>query len=273
MPLPARALYEFELYLICGNLPGLDTGVYHFGVRDFSLRRLRQGDWRGALVDATASEPAIAHAPLVIVCAGTYWRNAWKYQARTYRHFGWDNGTIISNLLAMCAALRLPAKVVMGFVDDEVNRLLDLDTQREVAFSMVALGWTPEQPPRPPGEVQSIDLETLPLSPKEVDYPAMRETHAASSLLSAEEVRAWRGKTPVKPVPAAGGCIVRLAPLGDREIRLDSIEQVILRRGSTRQFARGPIALQQLSTLLDRATRGVPADFLDPAGTSSTICI
>ena len=47
----------------------------------------------------------------------------------------------------------------------------------------------------------------------------------------------------------------------------DSIEQVILRRGSARKFARAPISLAQLSTMLDRATRGVPADFLDPPGT------
>src|SRR5208282_2821328 len=47
----------------------------------------------------------------------------------------------------------------------------------------------------------------------------------------------------------------------------DPIEQVILRRGSSRRFARTPISLAQLSTLLDRATRGVPEDFLDPMGT------
>ena len=46
----------------------------------------------------------------------------------------------------------------------------------------------------------------------------------------------------------------------------DPIEQVIQRRGSTRKFARSPITLPQLSTMLDRATRGVPADFLDPPG-------
>ncbi len=260
------ALYEFELYLVCGDLPGLDAGVYHFGVKDFSLRRLRQGDWRGVLADATGGAPSIVRAPLVIVCAGTYWRNAWKYQARTYRHFGWDNGTIITNLLAMCAALRLPAEVVMGFVDEEVNRLLDLDTQSEVTFSMVAVGQTPVRLPLPPGEVVQLGLETVPLSRKEVDYPVMREMHAASSLTSAEEVRAWRSKGPAKPLPAASGHVIRLEPLGDLKIRLDSIEQVILRRGSTRQFAREPITLEQLSTLLDRATRGVPADFLDPAG-------
>jgi SagB-type dehydrogenase family enzyme len=260
------ALYEFELYLVCGDLPGLDAGVYHFGVKDFSLRRLRHGDWRGVLAEATGGALTIVRAPLVIVCTGTYWRNAWKYQARTYRHIGWDNGTIIANLLAMCAALRLPAEVVMGFVDEEVNRLFDLDTQREVTFSMVAVGQTPVQLPPPPGEVGQLGLETVPLSLKEVDYPVMREMHAASSLRSAEEVRAWRGKGPPKPLPVASGRVIRLEPLSDLEIRLDSIEQVILRRGSTRQFAREPITLEQLSTLLDRATRGGSADFLDPAG-------
>jgi len=35
----------------------------------------------------------------------------------------------------------------------------------------------------------------------------------------------------------------------------------------SRRFARTPISLLQLSTVLDRATRGVPADFLDPTGT------
>jgi hypothetical protein len=69
-------------------------------------------------------ESAVAHAPATIICTGTYWRNAWKYQARTYRHFGWDNGTLLANMLAVSAASGLPAEIVLGFVDAEVNRLL-----------------------------------------------------------------------------------------------------------------------------------------------------
>ena len=57
-----------------------------------------------------------------------------------------------------------------------------------------------------------------------------------------------------------------LQPLDDSAIPPDSIEQVISRRGSTRKFARDPLTLPQLSTMLDRATRGIPADFLDPVG-------
>src|SRR5438270_5193953 len=134
------ALYEIELYLVTAELPDLPAGVYHFGVAEFGLRQLRAGDFRGVLADATAKEPSVAQAPIVVVCTGTYWRNAWKYQARTYRHFGWDNGTILANLLAATAAIQVPATVLTGFVDATVNRLLDLDTQREVALSIIPIG-------------------------------------------------------------------------------------------------------------------------------------
>ena len=42
---------------------------------------------------------------------------------------------------------------------------------------------------------------------------------------------------------------------------------MILRRGSSRQFARESIPFTKFSTILDRATQGIRADFLDPLGT------
>lgn len=261
------ALYEVELYLVCRDLANLPAGVYHFAAAEFGLRKLRTGDYRHVLLEAVGGEPAIAHAPLAIICTCTYWRNAWKYQARTYRHFGWDNGTLLANLLAVGTALGLPARVVCGFVDADVNRLLDVDPQREVAFSLVALGHDATLPPPSPAEPSPLGLETVPLSRSEVDYPLMREMHAASSLDSTEDVRLWRAQTPAADFPAATGPLVPLQPLSDAEMPRDSVEQVILRRGSSRKFARTPITLTQLSTLLERAPRGVPADFLDPPGT------
>jgi SagB-type dehydrogenase family enzyme len=272
------ALYEVELYLVCGDLTNLRAGVYHFAPAEFGLRQLRSGDYRSILVDSTAADPAIAHAPLTIVCTCTYWRNAWKYQDRTYRHFGWDNGTLLANMLAVATALGLPAKVVCGFVDATVNGLLDVDPEREVAFSLVALGHDAgllTQIDDRPAQPARLGLETVPLSGNEIDYPLMREMHAASSFDSAEEVAAWRdtsldraSKTPLQAQEGSpAGPIVSLEPLSDREIPRDPIEQVILRRGSSRRFAPTPISLPQLSTMLDRATRAIPADFLHPYGT------
>jgi SagB-type dehydrogenase family enzyme len=258
------ALYEIELYVVCGELPGLAAGVYHFNPADFALRCLRAGDFRGLLARATANGPAVARAPAILVSTGTYWRNAWKYQARTYRHFGWDNGTLHANLLAACAAHALPARVVYGFVDDEVNRLLDLDTQREVALALVPVGRAAAEPPAPPA-IAPLGLEVVPPSKREKDYPATRAMHAASSLAAAQEVAEWRGATWATPMRAPRGKMVPLAPPGDDEIPRDTLEEVVLRRGSTRRFARAAISFPQLSTILDRATRGIAADFL-PAG-------
>ena len=89
------ALYHIELYLVCGDLPGLPAGVYQYGAQDNALRRVRSGDYRGALTAATAGHPAVASAPVTIVYTSVFWRNAWKYQSRAYRHAYWDCGTIL----------------------------------------------------------------------------------------------------------------------------------------------------------------------------------
>jgi SagB-type dehydrogenase family enzyme len=266
------ALYHIDLYLICGDLPGVEAGVYHFSPQDFALRKLRKGDYRAVLVRASGQESSIASAPCVIISASTFWRNAWKYQARAYRHCYWDNGTILANLLAAAGARKLPTKVVMGFVDAAVEQLLGLDNQREAPLSLIALGNVSSRGIAISPPIEPLEVETVPLSKKEVDYPAMRAMHAASSLESEDEVVTWRKgeKAESKRIKdeTEQKRLVSLQPLSDDKIPQDTIEQVIQRRGSTREFSQESISVTQLSTMVDRATRGIPADFLSAAGES-----
>ena len=256
------ALYHIELYLICRDLPDLPAGVYHFGAHDFSLRCLREGDYRGVLADASGGEAAVAQAPAVIVATSVFWRNAWKYQARAYRHAYWDSGTILANLLAMGSAYRIPLKVVAAFTDGPVNKLLDLDESREVALQLVPVGRDQQSavPPAPP--VTPLGLAVEPYSRHEVEYPAMADMHAASSLASAQEARELWGDPPPLTNPEHRGTLYPLAVPPPDELPADSIEDVILRRGSSRRFRRAAISYAQLSTTLDRAAGGIPADFL-----------
>ena len=259
------ALYHIDLYLVCADLPDLPAGVYHFGPHDFALRRLRAGDHRAALVEATAGAAAVAAAPALLICTSTFWRNAWKYQARAYRHCFWDAGTMLANLLGVAAADGVAARVVLGFVDAAVNALLGLDTQREVALALVALGEHPDGatgshlPPQPP-----LALETVPLSTREVDYPLIRAAHTASSLATTAEVRAWHAAALGQAPPSAPAASVPLRPLAHPPDR--SIDDVILHRGSTRRFARAAISFEQLSTALRSATHGTVGDWTAAPG-------
>ena len=260
------ALYHIDLYLVCQNLSDLAAGVYHFGPHDYSLRRLRSGDYRWVLAEATDHEPAVTHAPVHIVCTSTYWRNSWKYQARTYRHCFWDNGTMLANLLAVASPLGIPASVVVGFADERVNQLLGLDSDREVALSIIPLGSIPgASPPAPPG-VEPLSLETKPLSKREVDYPAIRAMHTASCLETRNEVETWRAPWSPPPPERPAGRLVPLRPLGGISVPPTPIETVISQRGSSRRFTGGSITFGQLSTLLRQATHTPPTDFLLPEG-------
>lgn len=265
------ALYHIELYVVCGDLPGLEAGVYHFDPEALALRRLRAGDERGVLVAATAHEPSVAQAPAILVYTDVFWRNAVKYQAREYRHAFWDSGTILANTLAMASAHEMPAKVAAGFVDTAVNRLPGLDTHREFALELVPIGYAPGTPPEPAPEVAPLELKTVPIARYEGDEPAIRAMHAASSLTDEEQVAAWRSSLPPRPMPVPSGRLFPLAPDPVEEMPQEPLESVILRRGSARQFSHGSISFRQLSTILDRALRGVPADFLDPGGTLNQV--
>ncbi len=260
------ALYHIDLYLVTQNLPDLPAGVYQFGPHDFALHRLRTGDYRALLVDASGAHPSIARAPVVLVSASTYWRNAWKYRARAYRHCFWDGGTLHANLLAIAAAKGLQPCIVMGFSDAAVEALLDLDRGREGALTLVSLGRSNKVPPIVP-PMRELKLETARLSRSEVDYPPIRAMQAASSLASGDEAAAWRGNPPKTEAVPESGPVQPLRPITDREWPQASLASVIRRRGSTRAFDRSrSISFEELSTVLDRATRGIPADFTEPLG-------
>ena len=268
------ALYHIEIYLVCGDLPGLPAGLYHYEPQANALARLRQGDYRRHLIQASGDEPAVKAAPVVLIFTDVFWRNAVKYQARAYRHTFWDGGTILSHTLAACAAQDLSASVVMGFVDEQVNALLGLNFEEEAAFALAPVGNTPGMPALAALDVTPIDYPILPIGGrKPVKFAAIRDIHAASSLHSAQELTAWRITTPPLELPtAAQSPLIHPQPSASDELPEDDLSEVILRRGSARQFTQAPISLGQLSTLLSvslpGSANGVPADFLYPPGST-----
>jgi len=259
----AGALYPTEVYVVSSDLDGLRAGVYHFNPGDFALRALREGDFRGVLARATGSESRVMSAPVTLIFTSISWRSTWKYRDRAYRYHFWDNGMIAANTLAMAAAHELPAEVVMGFGEADVNKLIGIDGQQELALSLLAIGHTDTTSADSPliTDLSEINYEVIPISVAPVDYPSIREMHRASSLAEADEVRDWRSARIASALRPVEGEAFPLA-LSSGSNPPDTIEDVIQRRGSTRRFARKPMPFADLSTIIDHATRGFTADLL-----------
>jgi SagB-type dehydrogenase family enzyme len=264
----AGGLYPVEVYVVCGDLPELAAGVYHFSPADFALHCLRQGDYRGALAQAAGGDATVAAALGTLVCSTLFWRSAWKYRVRSYRYCFWDSGMIVANLLAAATAAGVSARVLLGFVDARVNHLLGLDGHREASACLVPLGHSADLPSlAETDQIPPLAVATLPTSVEEIDYPEIARLHTASALTTPEEVVAWRGTLTRQPAPGTGTCY----PLHALEPSLadaSTLGEVIRQRASTRRFARQPMAFSQLSAILAHATTGMPADFLAPESPS-----
>jgi SagB-type dehydrogenase family enzyme len=268
------ALYQTEIYVVVGDVEGLAAGVYHFSPGDFALRRLRAGDFRGALAVAAADD-ALGSAAATVIATAIYWRNTWKYQARGYRHLFWDSGSLVANLLATAAALEVPGRLVTGFVDREVNGLLGLDSEKEGVLLLSPLGGAGTPASAAP-LIAPLTHRVVPLSSREEDYPALRDAYANSSLESEAEVLDWReagaaesagggraGAISGPPLTANAPALPQSADFALPPPSLTSprtLGETILRRGSTRQFSGEAITAQELSNALYHGARGWVAD-------------
>jgi SagB-type dehydrogenase family enzyme len=307
------ALYPIELYVVCGDItPDLSAGVYHFGPADFSLTQLRSGDYRHALASTALAEreyDTISTSPFSIVFSSFAWRNAWKYQARSYRHWFWDCGVIVANLLATAASMKLPTKLIMGYVDDIVDRLLRLETLKEasIVIAPIGIGYCPKSDSKTdnniPKEIAELPIpKIVPLSSGEIDYRDIWNAHQNSKLLDREDVEAWIN---IKTENTPADHQVRtnynssttskqqldqqnqnfemennIEPILDRKEVSDvagtstgmTIGEAILRRGSTRRFDKhSSISLSMLTSILEGSTRGVPMDVFSNAEAISSV--
>ncbi|HZD34761.1 MAG TPA: SagB/ThcOx family dehydrogenase [Nitrososphaeraceae archaeon] len=304
------ALYPIELYIVCGDIcPDLAAGVYHYGPADFSLTKLRSGDYRHVLASTALAKreyDTILTSPLSIIFSSFAWRNAWKYQARSYRHWFWDCGVIVANLLATATSMRLPAKLIVGYVDDIVDRLLRLEAQKEssIVIAPLGIGYCPKSDPKTHNNIQN-EIAELPI-PKivplsrggEIDYPDIWKVHQNSKLLDRQDVEAWIDIQTSSDLsdqyeqdnPYTGpnskqhlgqhNRDFETEPILDRKnISLaatlppsTTIGEVILRRGSTRRFDKhASISLSTLYSILDSSTQGVPMDVFSSTEAISSV--
>lgn len=161
-------LHPTEFHFRTRGLPGWEDGLYHYLPSSHEAERRARGD---ALQETS-------DAPLTVVLASIFWREAWKYRARAYRYVNLDLGHAMLALQYAAGALGWPSRVRGLFDDGRVAAALRLpDDERpmllvemwppqETSAASPPTGWTPGAPNR--------------LSTEEIEYEEITAMHAAT---------------------------------------------------------------------------------------------
>jgi SagB-type dehydrogenase family enzyme len=252
----AGNLHPVEVYVVCAELGNVPAGVHHFAPLEVGLTTLREGDHRDLLAAGTGA-PEVTALPCSLVLTGVPFRTAWKYGERGYRHLFWDAGSMLGNLLALAEAFGLSARVYAGFVDRAVAELVGVDGVEELPLAVVTIGHSDAHAPAGgDGErLARLDLATAPVAPRPTRFPLIQEAHDDGNLTDVDAVTAWRTEAASLGLSAPDELEV------PAHAGTEPLEDVILRRGSTRLMRPDPVRSELLTWGMGVAGRPVPGDF------------
>lgn len=244
------ALYSTELYLIVQDFDSLEPGLYHFNPASFSLQQIGKGGFMKKLTEIALAKPKIA-----IVFSSYGFRNSWKYESRSYRHWFWDSGAIAANMFAVLGSFDIKSSLILNFLDDELNSLLGLDPKKEVSLFIVKIGEADAKDM----ELSELDRDYIKMARYEIEYPLINMIHNASKLRSTSEIHVLRSKS--LELRKTKEEITLPKP---REFSGKKLYETILKRGSSRRFSREEIKLQDLSDILHYSKPILERDFKVP---------
>ena len=135
----AGGLYALELYLVAGQVSGLQPGLYRYDLRDHELAPLLDGDLRRELSGAALDQSSISQAAAILGVSAVYERITSKYGERGVRYAHMEAGHAAQNLLLQAVALGLGTVLVGAFNDGKVKRLLNLSKQ-ETPLYLIPVG-------------------------------------------------------------------------------------------------------------------------------------
>jgi len=124
----AGALYPLEVYVAIGKggAEGLEEGVYHYLPFEHALLRIKEGDLRSKVAQASLWQMWMAQAPVIFVLCAEYQRTTSKYRERGIRYVLMEIGHASELLFLPAFSLGLGAGIVGAFYDEEVKAILGL---------------------------------------------------------------------------------------------------------------------------------------------------
>ena len=136
----AGALYPIETYVVVNGVAGISAGIYHYSVKESQLLLITEGSFGRELSQAALGQEMLGEAACTFVWTAVVERSKWKYRERAYRYIYMDVGHIGENLYLAATGLNLGCCTVGAFFDDEIDRLIGIDGEKEISVYLGAVG-------------------------------------------------------------------------------------------------------------------------------------
>ena len=133
-------LYPLEIYIFLKRVAGLEDGLYHYDVVGHALELISAGDKSELLAADFYTFPFMENANLVFCLVADFPRTQKKYGPRGYRYILLEAGHSAQNICLAATELGLGSLCMGGFVNSQLNRMLDLEPTREGVVYAGAVG-------------------------------------------------------------------------------------------------------------------------------------
>ena len=135
----AGALYPLEIFVVIGNVTGIEAGVYRYLPREHKIERTSEYDIRQDLAELAWGQTFIQDAPIIIIYTGIFSRTTGRYgveQGRIYVYM--EVGHSAQNVYLQAETLGLGTCAVGAFRDNNINLLLGIpaDSEEELLYLM-----------------------------------------------------------------------------------------------------------------------------------------
>lgn len=130
----AGALYPLTLYLVSGQVSGLDAGVWVYRPATARLEQRLPGDRRRALAGAALGQESVERATAVLVVAGDPEHLRERYGDRSERFELLEAGHVGQNIALTAQALGPGVVTIGSFGDGDVADVLDLPEGEHVHY-------------------------------------------------------------------------------------------------------------------------------------------
>ena len=134
------ALFPLEIYVGCFRVDGIEAGIYHYNVQEHCLELVRTGMFEKELGTAFFYEEMFTQISVAVIITGILRRSSLKYGERSYRFMTLEAGHVGQNLCLSASALDLGCVMLGGFMDDDVNRIIEVDGVDEFTLYGAAIG-------------------------------------------------------------------------------------------------------------------------------------